>query len=157
MGGDWDASIIKSGLGSNAAVMNIPPGPSGTWSGVGGLSGPWHISSKTKYPDLAAAWLNYIIASPEAQKLMYGQQQIPSPSDAAAPPAGDPYLGQVTDAFRQVADDDGLMLYTDWASPTMYDTLASNFQDLLAGRISPQDMAKNVQDDWAKFDETLKQ
>ena len=26
MGGDWDASIIKSGLGSNAAVMNIPPG-----------------------------------------------------------------------------------------------------------------------------------
>ena len=63
----------------------------------------------------------------------------------------------MTDAFRQVADDDGLMLYTDWASPTMYDTLASNFQDLLAGRISAQDMAKNVQDDWAKFDETLKQ
>ena len=54
----------------------------------------------------------------------------------------------MTDAFRQVADDDGLMLYTDWASPTMYDTLASNFQDLLAGRISAQDMAKNVQDDW---------
>jgi len=157
MGGDWDASIVKSGLGDNAAVINIPPGSSGTWAGVGGLSGPWHISSKTKYPDLAAAWLNYIIASPEAQKLMYAQQQIPSPSDAAAPPAGDPYLGQVTDAFRQVADDDGLMLYTDWASPTMYDTLASNFQDLLAGRISAQDMAKNVQDDWDKFDQTLKQ
>ena len=29
MGGDWDASIIKAGLGSNAAVINIPPGPSG--------------------------------------------------------------------------------------------------------------------------------
>ena len=80
-----------------------------------------------------------------------------APSDAAAPPAGDPYLAQVTRAFRQVADDDGLMLYTDWASPTMYDTLASNFQDLLAGRISAQDMAKNVQDDWDKFDQTLKQ
>ena len=26
IGGDWDASIIKAGLGSNAAVMNIPPG-----------------------------------------------------------------------------------------------------------------------------------
>ena len=82
MGGDWDASIIKAGLGSNAAVINIPPGPSGTWAGVGGLSGPWHISSKTKYPDLAAAWLNYINASPEAQKLMYAQQQIPSPSES---------------------------------------------------------------------------
>jgi raffinose/stachyose/melibiose transport system substrate-binding protein len=125
------------------------------WASVGGLSGPWHISSKFKYPDLAAAWLNYIIASPEAQKLMYGQQQIPSPSNAAAPPAGDPYLSQVTDAFRQVADDDGLMLYTDWASPTMYDTLASNFQDLLAGRISAQQMATTVQADWDKFDQQL--
>jgi raffinose/stachyose/melibiose transport system substrate-binding protein len=157
MGGDWDASIIKSGLGDKAAVINVPPGDSGTWAGVGGLSGPWHISSKTKYPDLAAAWLNYIIASPDAQRLMYEQQQIPSPSNAMAPPAGDPFLAQVTDAFRQVADDDGLMLYTDWASPTMYDTLASNFQDLLAGRISAQDMAKNVQDDWEKFDQTLNQ
>jgi len=156
MGGDWDASIVKSGLGDNAAVINIPPGPSGTWAGVGGLSGPWHISSKTKYPDLAAAWLNYIIASPEAQKLMYAQQQIPSPSDAAAPPAGDPYLGQVTDAFRQVADDDGLMLYTDWASPTMYQTLASNFQKLMAGQTSAKDMAAAVQADWSKFDTTLK-
>ena len=32
-----------------------------------------------------------------------------------------------------------------------------NFQDLLAGRISAQDMAKNVQDDWDKFDQTLQQ
>jgi raffinose/stachyose/melibiose transport system substrate-binding protein len=63
----------------------------------------------------------------------------------------------VTDAFRQVADSDGLMLYTDWASPTMYDTLASNFQDLLAGRMSGADMAKAVQDDWEKFDQTLQQ
>ena len=156
MGGDWDAPIIKQGLGSNVAVMNIPPGSSGTWAGVGGLSGPWHISSQFKYPDLAAAWLNYIIASPEAQKLMYGQQQIPSPSNAMPPPSGDPYLAQVTDAFRQVANDDGLMLYTDWASPTMYDTLASNFQDLLAGKVSPADMAKNVQADWEKFDQQLK-
>jgi hypothetical protein len=38
----------------------------------------------------------------------------------------------------------------------MYDTLASNFQELLAGRKSPQDMAKAVQSDWEKFDQTLK-
>ena len=44
------------------------------------------------------------------------------------------------------------MLYTDWASPTMYDTLASNFQELLAGKTRAQDMAKTVQDDWTKFD-----
>ncbi len=105
-----------------SAVMQHPAGterrrgPASAASPARGTSRP-RRSTRTS----AAAWLNYIIASPEAQKLMFAQQQIPSPSDAATPPAGDPYLGQVTDAFRQVADDDGLMLYTDWASPTMYD------------------------------------
>ncbi len=105
IGGNWDASIIKSGLGVERGGDEHPAGAERRHGPASArLSGPWHISSKTKYPDVAAAWLNYIIASPEAQKLMYGQQQIPSPSDAAAPPAGDPYLGQVTDAFRQVAE-----------------------------------------------------
>jgi raffinose/stachyose/melibiose transport system substrate-binding protein len=155
IGGDWDSSIVKEGLGAKAMVMNIPPGPSGTYASIGATSGPWHISAKTKYPDLAAAWLDYIIGSPEAHDLMYGQQQIPSISGASQP-SGDPYLGEVTAAWQQVSGNDGLMLYTDWASPSMYDTLASNFQELLAGRKSPQDMAKAVQSDWEKFDQTLK-
>ena len=50
IGGDWDSTIIKAGLGAaNVGVMPIPPGPSGQWASIGGLSGPWHISSKTKY------------------------------------------------------------------------------------------------------------
>lgn len=155
IGGDWDSSIVKEGLGDNATVLNVPPGESGTWASIGATSGPWHISAKTKYPDLAAAWLDYIIASPEAADLMYGQQQIPAISGVAEP-TGDPFLGEVTAAWKQVAEDDGLMLYTDWASPSMYDTLASNFQELLAGRKSAEEMAKAVQADWEKFDATLK-
>lgn len=156
IGGDWDASIIHEGLGSDVAVMNIPPGPSGTWAGVGATSGPWHISANTKHPDVAAAWLNYVIASPAAQRLMYSQQQIPAINDAVKP-AADPYLAQVTSAWQQVASDGGLMFYTDWASPTMYDTLGAQFQELLAGRTTPQAMAQAVQDDWATFDKTLHQ
>jgi hypothetical protein len=49
----------------------------------------------------------------------------------------------------------GLLLYTDWASPSMYTTLQNQYQSLLAGRTTPQAMAKAVQDDWAKFDKTL--
>jgi raffinose/stachyose/melibiose transport system substrate-binding protein len=154
IGGDWDSSIIKSGLGDKAMVMNVPPGDSGTWASIGATSGPWHISAKTKYPDLCAAWLDYIIAAPEAQQLMYSQQQIPS-INGAEQPSGDPFLGQVTAAWQQVSQDDGLMLYTDWASPTMYNTLASNFQQLLAGKETPEEMAKAVQADWEKFDKTL--
>jgi len=136
-------------------VMPIPPGPSGQWASIGGLSGPWHISAKTKYPDLGAEWLNYVITSKRAKALMFSQQQIPSDKSAKAP-AGDAYLGQVSKAFQQVANDDGLLLYTDWASPSMYTTLQNQFQLLLAGRQTPAGMAKAVQDDWAKFDKTLR-
>jgi raffinose/stachyose/melibiose transport system substrate-binding protein len=155
IGGDWDSTIIREGLGArNVVVMPVPPGPSGVWASIGGLSGPWHISAKTKVPDLGAEWLNYVITSPRAKALMYSQQQIPSDRRAKAP-AGDPYLTQVGKAFQLVANDDGLLLYTDWASPSMYTTLQNQFQLLLAGRQTPAGMAKAVQDDWAKFDKTL--
>lgn len=155
IGGDWDSTIIKTGLGKNAAAMPVPPGPSGVWSGIGGLSGPWHISAKTKYADLGAEWLNYVITSTTAKKLMFGQQQLPADSRAKAP-ANDPYLTQVFKAFKTVADDNGLLLYTDWASPSMYTTLQNQYQLLLAGRTTAARMAKTVQSDWAKFDKTLR-
>ena len=156
IGGDWDSTIIKTGLGAeNVGVMPIPPGPSGQWASIGGLSGPWHISAKTKNPDLGAEWLNYVITSTRAKSLMFSQQQLPA-DKRAKPPAGDPYLTAVNKAFRLVADDDGLLLYTDWASPSMYTTLQNQFQLLLAGRTTPAGMAKAVQEDWAKFDKTLR-
>ena len=71
------------------------------------------------------------------------------------PPSGDPYLTQVYKAWAKVASDDGLLLYTDWASPSMYTTLQNQFQQLVAGRTTPAGMAKAVQADWAKFDKTL--
>jgi raffinose/stachyose/melibiose transport system substrate-binding protein len=155
IGGDWDSTIIKTGLGgANVVVMPIPPGPSGKWASIGGLSGPWHISAKTKYPDLGAEWLNYVIASPAAHKLMFSQQQLPSDRRAKLP-KNDPYLTQVYNAFGKVANDDGLLLYTDWASPSMYTTLQNQFQLLVAGKTSPANMAKAVQADWEKFDKTL--
>ena len=74
-----------------------------------------------------------MITSQRAKTLMFSQQQIPADRRAKAP-TGDPYLAQVSKAFRLVADDDGLLLYTDWASPSMYTTLQNQFQLLLAGR-----------------------
>ena len=156
MGGDWNSTIIKAGLGAaNIGVMPVPPGPRGQWTSIGGLSGPWHISAKTKHADLGAEWLNYVITSTKAKRLMFEPQQLPADT-SALPPKGDASLGPVYNAFAMVANDDGLLLYTDWASPSMLDTLKTQFQLLLAGRTTPQAAAKTVQDDWAKFDKTLR-
>ena len=155
IGGDWDSTIIKAGLGKNAGAFASPPGPSGVHASIGGLSGPWHISSKTKNADLGAEWLNYVITSAQAKKLMFGQQQLPADSSAKAP-KNDPYLTEVFNGFTKVANANGLLLYTDWASPSMYTTLQNEYQKLLAGRTTPEGMAKAVQSDWEKFDKTLR-
>lgn len=153
--GNWETAVVEAGLGKDVSIINMPPGPSGKHVGIGATSGPWHISAKTKYPDVAAAWLNYIIGSPAAKAAMFKYTQIPAVAGAKAP-AGNRLLDQATKAFQQVSTDAGLMLYTDWASTSMYDTLAKEFQLVVAGKKSPTDAAKAIQADWAKFDATLK-
>ena len=86
IGGDWDSTIIKTGLGAaNVGVMPDPARAERQWASIGGLSGPWHISAKTKYPDLGAEWLNYVITSQRAKALMYAQQQLPSDGAPSRP------------------------------------------------------------------------
>ena len=154
--GVWNAGIVKSGLKSNAGVVVMPPGRVGGLHGsIGSTSGAWHISAKSKNPDLAAAWLNYVISSPTAVKLMYGQQQIPAVLNAK-PPVNDPFLAQIVKSWSILNKQNGLLLYGDWASPTMLQTISTNMQKLLANKTTPQDVAKAFQDDWAKFDKTLR-
>ncbi len=154
IGGNWDAAIVQTGLKDNAGVANIPGQAAGQYAGIGATSGPWHISSKMKYPQVGAAWLNYIISSPEAIKMMYAAQQIPA-IQSAQPPSGQAYLTEVSDAWQQLVKANGLLLYPDWASDSMLQTLGGGFQKLIAGKTTPAELVKASQADWAKFDKTL--
>ena len=89
IGGDWDSTIIKAGLGKERRRDADPARAERQWTSIGGLSGPWHISAKTKYADLGAEWLNYVITSTQAKKLMFAQQQLPA-DRSAKPPDGRP-------------------------------------------------------------------
>jgi len=154
--GSWVAGIVKTGLKSAAGAAATPPSKAGgAHASIGSTSGPWHISSKTKYPDLAAEWLNYIISSPTAIKLMYQQQQIPAILGAKAP-TSDPFLNQLVGSWKQENAENGLELYADWSTPTMLQTISQNLQKMLGGQSQPADVAKALQSDWSKYDSSLK-
>jgi raffinose/stachyose/melibiose transport system substrate-binding protein len=155
MGGNWQAGVIKDGLGADAGFMDGPPGVSGKHIAIGSTSLPWHISSKSKYPDVAAAFINYLINGEGSAQLMYDQVQIPA-VQTAPQPQGDAYLGQVATGWQDLVKDGGLTLFLDWSSPSMYDTLGAEFQKLAAGEATPEEVAKAVQADWQKFHDTLK-
>ena len=155
LGGNWQAQVIRAGLKDNAAFMDMPPGPSGKYVSIGATSLPWHISSKTKYADVGAAFINYLISSPGSAKLMYAQNQVPAIT--TAPPAkGNPYLTSIATGWKKLVLSNGLTLYPDWASDTMLTTMGQEFQKMIAQRQSPADTAKAIQTDWTKFNTTIK-
>ena len=84
LGGDWQAQVIQAGL-KGSGLHGHAAGPSGKVAAIGATSLPWHISAKSKYPDVDAALINWLIVAPGSAKLMYAQNQIPAVLNA--PPA----------------------------------------------------------------------
>jgi raffinose/stachyose/melibiose transport system substrate-binding protein len=155
LGGNWQAQVIQSGLKGNAGFMNMPPGPSGKYVSIGATSLPWHISSKTKYADVGAAFINHLIASPGSAPLMYAQNQVPAITTAPAA-KGNPYLTSLATGWQQLVKSNGLTLFPDWASTDMLTVMSAAFQKMIAQRQTPADTAKAIQAEWAKFDKTIK-
>ena len=68
----------------------------------------------------------------------------------------DPLTKQLVVGWNQLVNDDGLTLFPDLASPNMFTTLGSNFDDVLAGKTTPAKVLKNAQADWKQYDSTLR-
>jgi len=151
--GNWQAATARDGLGDDATFFNMPPGESGDMVNIGSTSFPMHISRKAEHPDLAAAYLDWITGPSAAQELVT-TQQVPAATDATAKP-GDSLGQEVKDGWDELVEDGGLTLYPDWSSPTMLQTMGQSFQEMLAGRISPQDVISRVQGDWEKYHQEL--
>jgi raffinose/stachyose/melibiose transport system substrate-binding protein len=111
LGGNWNASIAKDGLGDDAGFFNMPPGESGKAVAIGSASLPMHISPKTEQPDLAAAYLDHI-TGPSAGQALVDTQQVPAATDGTAEP-GDPLGKAVKDGWDQLVEDGGLTLFPD--------------------------------------------
>jgi raffinose/stachyose/melibiose transport system substrate-binding protein len=156
LGGNWQAQVIHAGLKNNVGFMDMPPGPSGKYVAVGATSLPIHISVKTKYPDVAAKFIDWQIAGPKSAQLMYAQNQVPAILGAPAPPKGNAYMASLAKGWQELVKDNGLTLFPDWSADTMFQYLGSQLQQLTAGRTTPEAMAKNVQANWEAFDKRIK-
>jgi raffinose/stachyose/melibiose transport system substrate-binding protein len=149
IGGNWNAATAKDGLGDDAGFFNMPPGESGDAVAIGSASLPMHISAKAKQPDLAAAYLDQI-TGPDAGQALVDTQQVPAATNGTAEPTDS--LGQEVKAgWDQLVEDGGLTLYPDWSSPTMLQTMGQTFQEMLAGRIPPEEVLEKTQADWEEY------
>jgi raffinose/stachyose/melibiose transport system substrate-binding protein len=154
LAGNWNAQTVLDGLGEDATFFNMPPGDSGKVAAIGSASVPIHISSKSKQPDLAAAYIDFIAGKPAGPALVK-TTQVPAILDPTATPTGQ-FGREVAQGWQQLVDAGGLTFFHDWSSPTMLETIGQSFQEMLAGRTSVDEVVTRIQKDWADYDSELR-
>ncbi|MHB8891755.1 MAG: ABC transporter substrate-binding protein [Candidatus Limnocylindrales bacterium] len=151
IGGTWALGDIYKAMGDNAGFMLFPVGDSGKHAAVGGYSLPFVVSAKTKYPDCAASFVNFVTQSPEA---IAAQIAAGGPSSALAganATIDNPLLKQMADEYARLNADNGLFTWEDWPTSTMGTLMKAQSQLLLGGQITSEAYAKAIQDDWDAY------
>lgn len=149
IGGDWLAQQISPH--GKRFGFTVPTGPNGKRVITGGSGMGWHISAKSKSTEAAAAFIAGLHETGYAQALV---DQVRVPIVEADVRADDPLLADDVAAARALLDDNGQTAYLDWSTDTMYDEFGSRLQELLAGRIGPDEFLSAVQENWSAFQET---
>ncbi|MEW6223907.1 MAG: ABC transporter substrate-binding protein [Chloroflexota bacterium] len=151
IGGTWALGDIYKAMGDNAGFMLYPVGDSGKHAAVGGYSLPFVVSSKTKYPDCAASFVNFITQSPEAIAAQIAAGRPSSALAGANATIDNPLLKQMADEYARLNADNGLFTWEDWPTPTMGTLMMAQSQLLLGGQMTSEAYAKAVQDNWDEY------
>jgi raffinose/stachyose/melibiose transport system substrate-binding protein len=151
--GTWVTADLAKQMGDKVGFQLMPGASAGDAPvALGGESLPFTITSKSKHPDVAAAYIDFI-TNPDAAKVLAQTNNLPAmPVDQSAVPSS----GLSADVFAQwkrLNAADGLIPYLDYTTPTFYDDISGGVQRLMAAKDSPAQFAKNMQsvyDKWSR-------
>lgn len=147
--GTWNAGPIAEKMGDDAGFAVLTPDDSDTPTSLGGIGLAWSMSRATKHPDVAAAYIDWM-TNTDAEKAMLDDGSLPAvvPDDFTAVSA---VQDDVISFWKKINDANSLAPYLDYTTTTFYDTLTSNLQELVAGRVTPEAFGTALQDDAAAF------
>ncbi|MGI3786207.1 MAG: ABC transporter substrate-binding protein [Janthinobacterium lividum] len=123
--------------------LQLPQPDGGAQTSVGGASAVYGISAKTKYPDAAAAFLNYLDSQP-MNDLAVQTGFLPIRPSTTQAKSGTVFADEVAGAAA-VTKDDGFLPFFDWSSPQMLDVIGGQVQLILAGRSTPATLVTDGQ------------
>jgi raffinose/stachyose/melibiose transport system substrate-binding protein len=121
---------------------------------LGGEDLPWTITSKSKNPDVAAAYIDFI-TNDNATKVLTETANLPAPPVNAA---DRPKNGVEADVFEQwdrLNESDGLIPYLDYAYDTAYDDIGGGLQEVLDGQEDVPSFTDSIQGKYTEFVEGL--
>lgn len=144
--GNWGATALEKDLKDDVGFFLMPTASADQPAKVAsGASVAYAISAKTKHPNVAAAFLDYL-SSPEAAKIEFDGGFMPV--DTKTEVGGEGLRGEIATVFGPVAQSNGIVPFPDYASPGMIDKLTPGIQGLISGKMTTDDFLKSLQESW---------
>jgi raffinose/stachyose/melibiose transport system substrate-binding protein len=135
-------------MGDDVGFFLLPQETEGDAAVASGASVAYSISAKSKHPNEAAAFLDFM-ASEEAGTVQFETGFMPVNSNTPIDATG--VRADIADGFKVVVGDDGIVPFPDFASPNMIDRLTAGVQGLLSNQLSPTDYLASLQESWTEY------
>ena len=151
--GTWLTSDLADNMGAKVGFMLMPPPKEGDSPvSLGGESLPFAITSKSKNKDVAAAYIDFL-TNAQAGAVLTDTNNLPAMKTEAQPSGG--VSQDVAKAWTTLNEEQGLVPYLDYATPTFFDDVSGAIQKLLAQKDQPKGFTQDVQKDYSKFTESM--
>lgn len=146
--GNWAASAIEAELGDNVGFFLMPAADADGPLVASGASVAYSISSKSKNPNVAAAFLDYL-GSADAATVQFEGGFMPVNKDATVEATG--LKGEIASAFSELVAVDGIVPFPDFAAPSMIDQLISGVQALISKQSTTDQYLGSLQTTWSEY------
>ncbi|MEV7390883.1 extracellular solute-binding protein [Streptomyces sp. NPDC091215] len=148
--GTWQAAVLEPKMKTNVGFTALSPAAGQPPLTQGGEGLAWAMTSKSKHPDVAAAYINFLVDS-NGMKVLADNGNLPALPQADYKPAAGTVDADILAQWKAVSEKDGLLPYLDYTTPTFYDTLTAAVQELTAGQLTPRAFGAQLQSDYAQF------
>lgn len=147
--GTWQLASLTTALGADVGFVALT-GTNGKTVTQGGEGLAWAMTSKTKNPDVAAAYIDFI-TNAAASETLAATGNLPAVLPASYKPRPGTLADDILTQWDTISTTDGLVPYLDYATTTFYNTLSAGMQELLAGQQTPAQFTQALQTDYAAF------
>ncbi len=148
--GTWLTADLAKEMGDNVGFMLLPGNDPNAPVALGGESLPYSITTASKNPDVAAAYIDFLTDA-NAAKVLVETDNPPAMLGAPEPTSG--VSVEVAQAWEKLNQADGLIPYLDYATPTAGEDIGGAIQEMLAKKQSPTEFTAGVQEkfnEWAE-------
>ncbi|HEX5730017.1 ABC transporter substrate-binding protein [Microbacterium sp.] len=140
----WYGRFVNEITGFDFGIFPFPESD----LSLGSSGNLWVVPERAADKELAYEFID-ITMRPEIQALIGNNGGLPVAADTAD--ITDEKSLELIEAFNAVNEKDGLSFYPDWPTPTFYDTLVAELQELVNGTKSPADVQQSLGDEYESY------